>query len=186
MKTSLLEERFRTLLLQFIRDDRGIVVSAELMIILTVAVLALVTGVSAVSTALTLEYTDIANALTGLDQSYSINGHCAPGHAFNGAMGFNDAGQTFVVQEVTPSIVGCAEVGALVEAECVVEHPTSYVIEESELVVEEVIAEPPPPVKTQVTEVCPLDELTEIEARVNRLRTRLEQQNVFDCDRPQF
>jgi len=226
--------RFSRVLRDFLDDERGMVASAELMIIMTVGVLALVTGVSAVSSALNFEYTDIANALTSLNQSYRVSGQSvarsgsagggAGGagfgtHAFNRGMGFNDRGNTFVATEVQASIAGsfnqsvqgfietnavAANTAVATEAFAVVEE-SALLVEESALLVEEAaeVVETEAEleqrlamleaeaarleaaqVKTAVDcpDGCPLDELREIEARIRRLRTCLEQRNVFDCD----
>ena len=56
----------KRVLSRLLGDECGMIVSAELMIIMTVGVIALVAGVSTVTSAMNLEYADIANALTGL------------------------------------------------------------------------------------------------------------------------
>ncbi len=219
-------------------DECGMIVSAELMIIMTVGVIALVAGVSTVTSAMNLEFTDIANALTGLNQSYNVSGHyvargrggyCATGsvgavHAFNRGMGFNDAREVFAAGGGGATVAGSyaasgghsAHVSAVVAGDVVA--PQSFaLVEESALLVEEsallceesaavdavVVVETEAEleqrlamleaeaarleaaqVKTAVDcpDGCPLDELREIEARIRRLRTCLEQRNVFDCD----
>ncbi len=55
-------------------DERGFVVSAELVLILTLLVCALVVGWHAVSRAVVTELTDVAGAIGALDQSYSYPG----------------------------------------------------------------------------------------------------------------
>ena len=151
------------LLRRFWTDDRGMIVSAELMIIMTIGVLALVTGVSTVTSALNFEYTDIANALTGLNQSYNISGHYAGTggggtggggsgagsggsgyHAFNRGMGFNDRGNSFVATGVQASVAGSfhQSVQGFIEtnavaANAVVATEALALVEESALLVEE-------------------------------------------------
>ena len=55
-------------------DDSGFVVSAELVLIATVVVLALVVGLSVVRTAITAELVDVANAFGSANQSFHFNG----------------------------------------------------------------------------------------------------------------
>ena len=154
--------RTPNLLRRFWTDQRGMVVSAELMIIMTVGVLALVTGVSAVTSALNFEYTDVANALTSLNQSYNISGHSvARGgggggggggtsggrHAFNRGMGFNDRGNSFAATQVQASVAGSfsQSVQGLFETNAVVANVAQTqtqtqalaLVEESALLVEE-------------------------------------------------
>ncbi len=224
MKLSPPPARTPNLLRRFWTDERGMVASAELMIIMTVGVLSLVTGVSAVASALNFEYTDVANALTSLNQSYNVSGHFAGAggggggaraHAFNRGMGFNDSGNTFAATAVQASIAGSfnQSVQGFVQTSAVAANSTQAValVEESALLVEEVAevdavavveteAELEARLKlleeeavrleaaqaqesVQSIEVCPLDELQELEARIRKLRMKLDQQNVFDCDR---
>ena len=54
------------------RDECGVIVSAELVLVLTIAVLAMVVGLSEV--AVNTELNDISNAIGALDQTFSITG----------------------------------------------------------------------------------------------------------------
>lgn len=67
---------------QFWNDEDGFVLSAELVIILTVAVLGVIVGLSYVQTAVVSEFTDIAGAIHSLNQNYAYTGYYARG--FNG------------------------------------------------------------------------------------------------------
>lgn len=82
-------------IMKFVRDEHGAIVSAELIIILTVVVLALVVGWNAVAAALVGELTDIAGAFGSLNQSYSFRGVSAQDHASCSGSGFVDSGSTF-------------------------------------------------------------------------------------------
>ncbi|MBI1311007.1 branched-chain amino acid aminotransferase [bacterium] len=55
-------------------DENGFVVSAELVLITTIAVLGLVVGLSEVSHAINNELEDVASAFGSLNQSYSASG----------------------------------------------------------------------------------------------------------------
>jgi len=59
---------------QFWNDERGFVLSAELVIILTVGVLAMIVGLTYVQSAVVTEFNDIGNALSSLNQSYAYSG----------------------------------------------------------------------------------------------------------------
>jgi len=63
----------RTLFAQLLRDDRGFVVSAELILVATIAVIGCLVGLAAFRDAITLEFGDTAGAVGSLNQSYSEN-----------------------------------------------------------------------------------------------------------------
>ncbi len=62
------------MLRQFWMDDAGAVISAELVLVLTIAVLAMIVGLSEVAVAVNTELNDISNAIGALGQSYSFTG----------------------------------------------------------------------------------------------------------------
>jgi Flp pilus assembly pilin Flp len=55
-------------------DESGFVISAELVLVLTVAVLAIIVGLSEVAVAVNTELNDLSNAFGALDQSYFVSG----------------------------------------------------------------------------------------------------------------
>ena len=55
-------------------DESGVIISAELVLVLTVAVLAMVVGLSEIAVAVNTELNDLSNAIGVLDQSYSYTG----------------------------------------------------------------------------------------------------------------
>jgi Flp pilus assembly pilin Flp len=61
-------------------DQNGAVVSIELILIITIAVLALVVGWSEVAVAVNTELNDISNAVGALNQSYAFSGFTAYGN----------------------------------------------------------------------------------------------------------
>jgi len=67
-------------------DEQGFVVSSELVLIATVVVIGLLTGLAAVRDALISELSDVAGAIQDINESYSIDG--VVGHNANTA-GFN-------------------------------------------------------------------------------------------------
>jgi len=76
------------------RDDAGFIISAELVLVMTIGVLAMVVGLTAVRDAVTHELNDISHAIGAVSQSYSVNGlekACHGGvHAGINGFGFND------------------------------------------------------------------------------------------------
>jgi hypothetical protein len=56
------------------RDDAGFVISAELVLVLTIAVLAMVVGLSEVAVAVNTELNDVSNAIGHMAQSYQVTG----------------------------------------------------------------------------------------------------------------
>lgn len=55
-------------------DEAGAIISAELVLVLTIAVLAMIVGLSEVAVAVNEELNDISNAVGNLDQSYEYTG----------------------------------------------------------------------------------------------------------------
>ena len=78
------------MLQNFMNDESGVIISAELVLVLTIAVLAMIAGLSEVAVAVNTELNDIGNAIGALSQSYAITGyhHFYPKcvHFFNGSM----------------------------------------------------------------------------------------------------
>jgi hypothetical protein len=62
------------MLCKLFSDESGVIVSAELVLVLTVAVLAMVVGLSEIAVAVNTELNDISNAIGALDQSFSYTG----------------------------------------------------------------------------------------------------------------
>ena len=58
-------------------DDCGFVISAELTLVLTIAVLAMVVGLSEMAVAINTELNDLSNAFGHLRQTYRYNGFVA-------------------------------------------------------------------------------------------------------------
>ena len=77
-------------------DENGFVISAELVLVLTIAVLGMVVGLTAVRDSITNELNDVSNAFGAVNQSYNLNGLKKPMqyggiHAFVAGFGFNDS-----------------------------------------------------------------------------------------------
>ena len=65
----------------FLNDENGAIVSIELILIITIAVLALIVGWSEVAVAVNNELNDISNAVGSLDQSFAYTGFKGQGTA---------------------------------------------------------------------------------------------------------
>ena len=62
-------------------DECGVIISAELALVLTIAVLAMVVGLSEVAVAVNTELNDLSNAIGALNQSYTFTGFVGAGSA---------------------------------------------------------------------------------------------------------
>ncbi len=62
------------MLRKLFNDESGVIISAELVLVLTIAVLAMVVGLSEVAVAVNTELNDISNAIGALNQSYFFTG----------------------------------------------------------------------------------------------------------------
>ena len=56
------------------KDEAGFIVSAELILIATIAVIGLIVGLAAVRDGITSELSDVAGAMQDVNQSYTYNG----------------------------------------------------------------------------------------------------------------
>ena len=78
-----------------LKDENGFIISAELVLVMTIGVLAMVVGLTAVRDAVTHEMNDIAHSFGAVSQSYNVVGlkkekaYGKPHASING-FGFND------------------------------------------------------------------------------------------------
>ena len=75
----------------FSNDECGAIVSAEIVLVLTVLVLGVIVGLSEVAVAVNTELNDISNAIGRLDQSYFVTGF----HSKDGKLKSSVAGSSF-------------------------------------------------------------------------------------------
>lgn len=80
------------MLMSLFNDESGVIISAELVLVLTIAVLAMVVGLSEVAVAINTELNDVSNAIGALNQSYCITGFCS---FSNGKLKSSVAGSSF-------------------------------------------------------------------------------------------
>lgn len=84
------------MLRKLFNDEMGAVVSAELILVLTITFCAAAVGWSTVGSAIATELNDVSEMIGSVDQSYQFVGHSAPatqaakGHGSCAASGFND------------------------------------------------------------------------------------------------
>jgi hypothetical protein len=71
-------------------DENGFVVSAELILIATIAVLGLVVGLAEVRQAVSEELEDVASAIGAMNQSYTYAGLKSPKSCISGSRFFDD------------------------------------------------------------------------------------------------
>ena len=71
----------------FLNDESGVIISAELVLVLTICVLGAIVGLSHLAMSVNAELEDIAQAIGALDQSYSFAGYtcCEIGHVASSA-----------------------------------------------------------------------------------------------------
>lgn len=62
------------MMMKFWNDEAGVIISAELILVLTIAVLATVVGLTEVAVAINTELNDISNAFGSINQSYCYTG----------------------------------------------------------------------------------------------------------------
>ena len=82
------------MLRQLLNDESGVIISAELVLVLTIAVLAMIVGLSEVAVAVNTELNDVSNAIGALNQSYAFTGFVAFG--VNQKLKSRVGGTTFV------------------------------------------------------------------------------------------
>ena len=72
-------------------DENGFVVSAELVLVLTIGVLSMIVGLHAVTKSITQELNDVSSAFGAIDQSYQYRGLVKSRHAAMTGSGFSDS-----------------------------------------------------------------------------------------------
>jgi len=79
----------KTMIAAFVRDEAGFIVSAELILVATIAVLSLVVGLSELANNINQELEDVGAAFAKINQSYRYNGLCGHKGHWTGSK-FND------------------------------------------------------------------------------------------------
>lgn len=68
------------MLRQLLQDESGVIISAELVLVLTIGVLAMVVGLSEVAVAVNTELNDVSNAIGAMNQSFGFTGFSSGHH----------------------------------------------------------------------------------------------------------
>ncbi|MHC4876478.1 MAG: hypothetical protein ACYTGL_08260 [Planctomycetota bacterium] len=112
------------MLRKLFNDEAGFVVSAELVLIVTLIFTAAAVGMAVARDALVQEFNDVSEMIGTLDQSYNVQGQSVaePGgtkpHGSNNGMGFNDMGDACDCKAVTMiEICGKDQVGGTGQSE---------------------------------------------------------------------
>lgn len=97
----------KTLLIAFIRDEAGFIISAELVLVATIAVLSMVVGLSEIAHAVNQELEDVASAFGALNQTFrysGLDGHSGglAGSLFDDDVDFCDGDCDIVAADATP------------------------------------------------------------------------------------
>jgi len=82
------------MLRQLLNDETGVIISAELVLVLTIGVIAMVVGLAEVAVAVNTELNDVSNAIGALNQSFAFCGFT--GFGGNGKIKSFFAGTTFI------------------------------------------------------------------------------------------
>ena len=82
---------------KLINDENGFVVSAELVLVLTIAVLGMVVGLASVRDSITQELCDLSSAFGAIDHTYNVRGmfkesNTAKAHGLVSGFGYSDRG----------------------------------------------------------------------------------------------
>lgn len=67
------------MLRQLLNDESGVIISAELILVLTIGVLSMIVGLSEIAVAVNTEMNDVSNAIGALNQSYGFGGFIGNG-----------------------------------------------------------------------------------------------------------
>jgi len=84
------EHAMTTLMTNLLNDENGFLVSAELVLISTIAILGLIVGLSEVSFAINNELEDVAAAFGSINQSYHQSGSWSAGKGGSSGSSFED------------------------------------------------------------------------------------------------
>jgi hypothetical protein len=109
------------MLKNFWNDEAGAIISAELVLVLTIAVIGMVVGLASVRDAVVTELGDVGQAIANIDQSYTytgIVGHSSAtaGSGFADALDFCDSGvitgeQSRCIVIAAPAALGAGDGG---------------------------------------------------------------------------
>jgi len=79
---------------KLINDETGFIVSAELILVATIAVLGVVVGLSEIAYGVNNELEDVASAFGSVNQSFYVNGVHSPDKACTAGSSYEDSSDT--------------------------------------------------------------------------------------------
>jgi hypothetical protein len=79
---------------KLINDEAGFIVSAELILVATIAVLGVVVGLSEIAYGINNELEDVASAFGSVNQSFYVNGTHSEGKACTAGSSYEDESDT--------------------------------------------------------------------------------------------
>jgi Flp pilus assembly pilin Flp len=92
-----------TLCTRLLHDEAGFIVSAELVLIATIGVIAMIVGLSEVALNVNNELHDVAMAFNSVNQSFQASGMTGPGGANNGSQFSNNLDMCGSISLTSPS-----------------------------------------------------------------------------------
>jgi hypothetical protein len=116
LKVSQSQRKGTVAMRKLINDEAGVIVSAELVLVLTIAVLAMSVGLAAVRDAVVSELCDLSGAFGAIDQSFKVSGiekptsDCDHPHGKIAGFGFKDRADTKLC-DCQPTVLICDSCG---------------------------------------------------------------------------
>ncbi len=84
-------------------DDTGAIITAEYLFLVTILVIGVIVGLTHLREAITVELTELGNALLALSQGFDIYGSSSPFGGFDGSGSFDTPSNLFPPVPVPPS-----------------------------------------------------------------------------------
>lgn len=94
----------KKLLTQLKNDENGMIISAELVLIVTIGVLGMIVGLNAVAGSINGELNDISSAFGAINQSYGYQGMTKYGHSWVAGSGYLDARDYCDCSVIVPTV----------------------------------------------------------------------------------
>ena len=85
----------------FLDDDAGFIISAELVLVMTIGVLSMVVGLTAIRDSVVHELNDVSHAIGSISQSYQVPGLESRCGAWTAGFGFQDTADECDCEPVT-------------------------------------------------------------------------------------
>ncbi|GAB4149400.1 MAG: hypothetical protein Tsb009_23700 [Planctomycetaceae bacterium] len=97
-------------------DESGMILSAELVLVITIGVLGMIVGINSVASSINGEMNDISSAFGAIDQSYSYQGMTKVGHATVVGSGYWDRRDYCDCSVIVPTVGSFKSHGSYVPA----------------------------------------------------------------------